>query len=133
MATNDERHQMIRHSVMRRPDAIADGSIALWRRLSTELSAIIGDRGFQTLYARSVHLLRAQHPWLEEGIDPDFEHLRTRLGQQEAALAGAASTALLTVFTDTLIMLIGEPLTITILHAAWDQDATTNAAKETQP
>jgi hypothetical protein len=132
MATNDERHQMIRHSVMRRPDAIADGSIDLWRRLCTELSAIIGDRGFQTLYARSIHLLRPQYPWLEEGSDPAFEQLRTSLGQQEAALAGAASTALLNLFTDTLIVLIGEPLTTAILHAAWD-DAPANIAKETQP
>lgn len=133
MATNDERHQMILHHVMLRPDAIADGSIALWQRLSIELSAIIGDRGFQTLYARSVHLLHAQSPWLEEGSDADFERLRSSLGQQEPAVAGAASAALLTLFTDTLIMLIGEPLTTAILHAAWDQDATTNAAKETQP
>jgi hypothetical protein len=132
MATNDERHQMILHRVMRRPDAIADSSFALWQRLSTELSPIIGDRGFQTLYTRSVHLLRAQHPWLEEGSDPDFEHLRTRLGQQDAALAGAASTALLTLFTDTLIVLIGEPLTSAIMHAAWN-DAPASTAKETQP
>jgi hypothetical protein len=132
MATNDERHQMILRSVMRRPDAIADGSIDLWRRLCTELSAIIGDRGFQTLYARSIHLLRPQYPWLEEGNDPAFEQLRNCLEQQEAALAGAASTALLNLFTDTLIVLIGEPLTTAILHAAWD-DAPANTAKETQP
>jgi len=129
MATNDERYQMIERHVMRRPETVVDDAIVLWQRLAVALVAIIGHSGFDTLYARSIHLARAQHGWLAEGGDPTFHALRTSLDSQEPALAGAASIALLTIFTDTLIQLIGEPLTTAILQSAWSQDTATTAAK----
>jgi hypothetical protein len=129
MATNDERHQMIERNVMRRPETVTADTIVLWERLAIELIAIIGHSGFDTLYARSIHLVRAQHPWLAEGGDPSFERLRTSLEGQDPAPAGAASIALLTTFTDTLIQLIGESLTTAILKSAWNQDIADTAAK----
>lgn len=129
MATNDERHQMIERNVMRRPETATADAIVLWRRLAVELIAIIGLSGFETLYARSVHLVRARHPWLAEGADPGFERLRASLGEQPPAAASAAGIDLLTIFTDTLIQLIGEPLTTAILKSAWNQDTADTAAK----
>jgi hypothetical protein len=129
MATNDERHQMIERNVLRRPETVMADAIVLWQRLAIELTAIIGHSGFDTLYARSIHMVRTQHPWLAEGGDPRFEKLKTSLESQEPALAGAASIALLTIFTDTLIQLIGEPLTTAILRSAWGQDTANTAAK----
>jgi hypothetical protein len=129
MATNDERQQMIERNVMRRPETLTADTIVLWERLAVELIAIIGNNGFDTLYARSVHLVCAQYPWLVEGGDPRFTRLRTSLEGQTPASAGPASIALLTIFTDTLIQLIGEPLTTAILKSAWNQDIADNAAK----
>jgi hypothetical protein len=132
MATNDERHQMIERSVMRSPDTLKADTIALWERLAIELGAIIGQNGFDALYARSVHLVRARHPWLEEGADARFDKLRASLAQREPASVGAASIDLLITFTDTLSQLIGVSLTTAILRSAWGQDTADTAAKEIQ-
>jgi hypothetical protein len=130
MATNDERHQMIERNVMRGPDTPGPDVIALWERLAAELSGIIGQNGFDTLYARSVHVARTRHPWLEEGADTGFGRLKAALEGREPAVAGAASVDLLTTFTDTLVQLIGAPLTTAILRSAWGQDTADTAAKE---
>lgn len=130
MATNEQRHSLIRRRVMHRPGAVAEDSVLLWERLAVELSSLIGDAAFQTLFSRSVHLARVDHPWLTEGADPGFSRLRASLEQQDATQAGAASIALFTIFTDTLILLIGESLTTTILYTSWGQDTADTAAKE---
>jgi hypothetical protein len=130
MAIKDERHQMIERNVMRHPEQITADAIAMWNRLAVELVAIIGRSGFDTLYARNIHLVRARHPWLSDGNDPDFEQLKTSLEDQETAAAGAAAVDLLTTFIDTLIQLIGEPLTTALLKSAWSQDIADTAAKE---
>jgi|SRR5471030_901654 len=132
MATNDELHQIIARTVTRRADAGAADSVVLWERLSIELVAIIGRIGFNTMYARSIHVVRVQHPWLAEDADPRFEKLRTSLERQAPALAAEASIALLNTFIDTLIQLIGEPLTTAILRSAWDHDTVNSAAKGIQ-
>ncbi|CAN7475228.1 hypothetical protein [Duganella sp. LjRoot269] len=132
MATNDERYQMIERNVMRRPETAKADTIVLWERLAIELVAIIGHSGFDTLYARTIHMVRMEHPWLAEGADPRFEKLRASLEGQEQVPAGTASIALLTTFTDTLIQLIGESLTTAILRSAWGQDTAGTAAKGIQ-
>ena len=121
---------MIERNVMRSPDLPQAAIIALWQRLAVELSAIIGQSGFDTLYARSIHVVRTRHPWLEEGADAGFERLKAGLQGQEPAAAGAASIELLTTFTDTLVQLIGASLTTAILRSAWGQDTADTAAKE---
>jgi hypothetical protein len=130
MATNDERHQMIERNVMRSPDTLRANVIVLWERLAVELTAIIGHGGFDTLYARRIHVVRARHPWLEEGVDAGFKRLGAGLEVQAPAAAGAASIELLTTFTDTLVRLIGASLTTAILRSAWGQDTADTAAKE---
>ncbi|MFA9218755.1 MAG: hypothetical protein ACEQSK_16855 [Sphingomonadaceae bacterium] len=130
MTTNDERHLMIARHVMRHPQSMRADTIVLWERLAGELCAIIGQSGFETLYARSVHVVRIQYPWLALGSDPRFERLRASLDGQTLELAGQASIALLTTFTDTLIQLIGASLTTAILQSAWGQDTADTAAEE---
>lgn len=120
---------MIERNVMRSPGTIRADVIVLWERLAVELSGIIGQGGFDTLYARSVHVARARHPWLDEGADPGFDKLRPALEAQEPAAVGEASVALLITFTDTLIQLIGVPLTTAILRSAWGRDTADTAAK----
>ena len=129
MATNDERHQMIERNVMLFRETAAGDVVVLWERLAVELIAIIGQRGFDALYARSLHLVRVSHSLLAEGADSSFALLKTSLNGSEPAEASAACIALLTTFTDTLNQLIGESLTTVILTSAWDQD-TASTAKE---
>lgn len=135
MATEaQQRHSMIAQAVRRLPDAHADASILLWQSLAAELRAIIGERGFESLYARSLYRAGAAYPWLEphppQASDEAFELLAARLHGREPADAHAASAALLTIFTDTLILLIGDLLTNTILRTAWGDDIVDGAGTE---
>lgn len=55
MATpQQQRHLMIERAVQRLPHAPADASVLLWQSLAAELRVIIGDRGFESLYGKSV-------------------------------------------------------------------------------
>lgn len=105
-------------------------TITLWLRLAAELVAIIGRSDFDSLYARTIHLVRMQHPWLVEGCDPTFNNLQTSLEGQEQATSYVASVALLSTFTNVLTQLIGESLTTAILKSAWSQETADTAAKE---
>ena len=135
MATTDQqRHRMIERAVLRRHDTQADISVLLWESLATELRVIIGERGFESLYARSLHRACAQFPWLAphppQAAGDAFRLLATRLNAREPAEAQAASAAFLNVFTDTLILLIGELLTNGLLRKAWGDDVMNNAGTE---
>jgi hypothetical protein len=134
MATSDhQRHTMIGQAVRRLPNADADADILLWESLATELRAIIGEGGFDSLYARSLHQAAASFPWLAAPPQADgnaFRLLALRLKAQEAAAAQAANATLLTIFIDTLIILIGELLTDSILRKAWGEDVVNQAGQE---
>src|SRR5471032_552943 len=133
MATIDEqRHQMIRRIVLRRHDPTAADMILLWARLAYELTAIIGHAGFYTLYGRAAHLAGRAHTGLPTAAGADFDTLREHLLAQAPDQAAEINITLLTIFIDTLIRLIGEPLTTTILHSAWGTDAVDTAGKEPQ-
>lgn len=111
-------------------------TISNWERLSTQLSAILGKRGSYLLYARSVHQARARFPWLNEASAHSFkaslQQLSADLAARDAAEAYAASAALLAIFTDTLIVLIGELMTASILQRAWIPAGIDNAGPEQQ-
>jgi hypothetical protein len=136
MTTNNEqRHQMIRSAVTQRPEAIIGTCIHLWERLASELISIIGEGGFQSLYARSVHLTRPTFPSLvlkhpSQESDARFAGLKLSLEELDCAEATEASITLLITFIDILAVLIGEFLTASILHSSWGDDALDTAAKE---
>ena len=120
---------------MRRPEAVVGVTIDLWERLAAELIAIIGEGGFQSLYARSVHLASAIFPWMVlshpwQQTDSRFADLKKSLEAREFEEASEASIALLTTFVDILALLIGEHLTTSILHSAWGDDVVDIAGKE---
>ena len=119
------RHHMVEQAVLRHADAIAETSIGLWTPLIAELVTIIGARGVSSLYARNVHQVMVQHSWLtpvalSESVD--LARLQTDLLAQAPSVAASASSALLNAFVDTLIVLIGESLTTSILSNAWGHD-----------
>lgn len=130
MVINHERYQMIERKLTLHPETATADAIVLWQRLGVELIAIIGINGFNSLYARNIHLVRVHYPWLAEGDDPRFERLKASMDSQEPAVAGAAGITLLNTFTDTLIQLIGEPLTTAILQSAWNENTPSTDAKE---
>ena len=122
---------------MQRPDAIGAVSVDLWERLAFGLIPIIGEGGFQSLYARSIHLIAPTFPWMRQKLPPAgesrFSGLKLCLDGHDADEAGEASTLLLTTLIDILILLIGELLTTSILSSAWGDDVFDTAGKELHP
>jgi hypothetical protein len=130
---------MISGVIARRPGAVGLVSAQLWRELAQQLGAIVGESGFWSLYLRSLHLCGALMPWLAQAL-PDaalplaqalhFEALGHTLATQEPTEARHGSVALLATFIDLLASLIGERLTIQILHSAWGDDVVDLTVKE---
>lgn len=129
------RHQIIKSLTAQRTDNVADAAVRLWEQMATQIISIVGEGGFNSLYARSVFLTRTTFPWLAAGALPPqaeqrFAGLKTSLEGQTPTQASAASSLLLLTFTDILAALIGEQLTTRILRSAWGDDASDNAGKE---
>ncbi len=99
----------------------ADTAIGVWERLATQIVALVGEAGFDSLYARSIYLTQSSYPWLTEpaqaiGAVRRFDSLRAHLEAHAPELASAANRLLLSTFTDTLAFLIGGALTQRVLN-----------------
>jgi len=135
MATvHEQRQRLIERALRRDPGAVVDVSIRLWEQLSTELSKIIGERGVESMYARSLHQSQKQFSWLTphppQAMEAAMTALRASLQGEADTAACAASTAMMMHFINTLILLIGELLTNSILRKAWGDDVVNNAGTE---
>jgi hypothetical protein len=104
---------------------IADRTIEAWKAVERALVPLIGDKGFSILFARCVHLNLATYPWLAlHLVEPGperFAALRSILEGRSGADARAASGALLLTFRDALAVLVGAPLTTSMLRAVWSR------------
>ncbi|MGK5061612.1 hypothetical protein [Janthinobacterium sp. LB3P112] len=135
MATvHEQRQRRIEHALLREPGAVVDVSIRLWVQLAAELNQIIGERGVESMYARCLHQSQKQFSWLTphapQTLEAAMTALRASLQGQADPAACAASTAMLMHFINTLILLIGELLTNSILLKAWGDDVVNNAGTE---
>ena len=136
METSDlPRHQIIRNLLAPHSGKVADAAIEVWERMASQIISIVGDVGFDSLYARSIFLAKSPFPWLADNAlswqtEHRFEKLKLSLQGQTAAHANAANSLLLITFTDILAALIGEHLTTSILRSAWDHGALDSAGKE---
>ena len=136
METRDlPRHQLIERLMARRPEKVADAAIDLWEQMATQIISIVGEEGFNSLYARSVYLAQPTFPWLMASALPQqngqrFAEFKKGLEGQTPLQARAANSLLLLTFTGILAALIGEPLTTRILWSAWGDDASTSTSKE---
>ena len=133
--TENSRRQRIASALAQHPDAVAQTTVRLWRQLAPELISIIGEGGFQPLYARSIRLASRQHPWLaHDATKPadqeSFAQLQACLQGQDGAQVRLASLALFTIFLDVLASLIGEELTSHLLHSAWSKETSETPAKD---
>lgn len=143
MDTNSLRRQEIiqNRASLLDTESVADTAVLLWALMAGKIVAIVGESGFNSLYARSIFLAQPTFPWLAAGTralptpppgDHRFADLKTKLEGQTAADARAANHLLLITFTDILASLIGEELTASILRSAWGSDASQWAAKESK-
>lgn len=107
------------------PDAVADRAVWLWERLADQLIPLIGQMGFESLYARAVHFSQSEC----RGVSIDtseqetgfLQKLRKDLLCLEYDIAARCVTVLLTRFIELVAAMIGEALTGRILQSAWDE------------
>ncbi|MDQ3187124.1 MAG: hypothetical protein M3Q16_11860 [Pseudomonadota bacterium] len=116
-------------------EKVADAAINLWEQMATQIVSIVGEDGFNSLYARSIFLSQSTFPWLAASplapqTDQRFAELKMNFEGQTPAQASEANTLLLITFTDVLASLIGEQLTTRILHLAWSNSVSNKADKE---
>jgi hypothetical protein len=125
MKTDDLISQHLIASVIQQhTDNVAVDPIASWEQMATKIISIIGEGGFDSLYARSLFLAKASFPWLESGIytpqtPAPFLALKASYAGQAPEQVSAANFLLLVTFTGVLTSLIGEQLTLSILRSAW--------------
>ncbi|MHB1245633.1 MAG: hypothetical protein ACYCZH_04270 [Sulfuriferula sp.] len=128
MATLDLLRQKI-NSLLAQPAAdVADAAINLWERLAAQIISIVGERGFNSLYARTLFLCEPSFPCLADLPLPSqhesrFAPLQMSLARQFPEQITSANTLLFVTFIGILTELIGAPLTATIVHSAWCDDA----------
>lgn len=132
---NGGRRQKIAWAITRAPGDAPANTLALWERLSFELTAIIGDTGFQSLFHRSLRKVQVTFPWLAGSLSrqaavSQFSNLAISLQTREPAEAGQASILLLDTFLTILSTLVGETLTMSILDAALGDDARDATSEE---
>ncbi|MBA4142035.1 MAG: hypothetical protein H0X43_03305 [Nitrosospira sp.] len=82
---------------------VADVSINLWAQMATQVISIVGDDGFNSLYARSIFLSRSTFPWLAPSpLAPQTDHrfagLKMSFEEQTPAQASEANSLLLITF-----------------------------------
>lgn len=133
-ATPLQRHQL-RARAMRTLNRRNQSTLVLWQALALALGKIIGEQGFESLFFRCVYQSEEACPWLaadDAAGTRALDHLAARLATREPAEAEQASLNLLNLFTDTLILLIGELVTNRILLTAWGTLAVEEAPESTQ-
>ena len=118
------RHQRIKSLIASPTGRVAAASITLWEQMASQIIMIVGEDGFNSLYARSLFLSQRTFPWLAApslppNTDQRFAELKMSLEGQAPAQASEANSLLLITFTDILASLIGEQLTTRILRLAW--------------
>jgi hypothetical protein len=99
---------------------VAEATLNIWRRMAALLAPIIGSRGVEVLFNRSLQLTSRTFPCLViTGDHGDnavlLANLKANLAACETNDAMEAGHALLVTFTEVLITLIGESLTKRLL------------------
>ena len=127
MNKNDDKWQQLLVEMVAsdasRPEGGNSALLQPWRALACHLSPLIGESGFCALFGRAGKLVAAQYGWLVPSTSfKTMDVLIAALGGSfdgvPAAEARAGNFALLDTFTRLLADLIGEALTVRLLHAA---------------
>lgn len=108
------------------PDAgkVAEATLNTWNKMEALIAPIIGTKGVEVLFNRSLQLTSRTFPCLV--ITKDHEESTALLASLKANLAASdtndameAGHALLLTFTELLSTLIGDPLTKRLLSPVW--------------
>ena len=107
-------------------DSGVKGTIALWRAVDLDVSAVIGQRGTAAVLRRALVVMRRTHGWMSEPSDAaDFDAcvhtLSNVLASQAPEERVSGQHALETAFHDLLASLVGAPLAAQLLRAAWSE------------
>jgi len=107
-----------------------------WLPMRAHLSPLIGENGFNALFARAVGLVALRFGCLvvEPPPKPASQYLAAlerSLGQADPTLAQQAEAALMAAFTRQLATMIGPALTERLLTAALAQDDGTDPQRST--
>jgi len=121
------------------PDSasVASASVRAWTRVVAQLAPIIGPRGVDSLFRRSIQLAQGEFPWLEAGPDvPDgafpAEAFAGCLGSRNPDAAAEASIELLAAFAELLEVMVGPGLARRLLDPVW-RVPSSRASKEPAP
>jgi hypothetical protein len=117
------KQQIVKRRMAQSTEEVADAAINLWEQMATQIIFIVGEGGFNSIYARSVFLTQSTFPWLAtDSLSPQTDHrfaeLKISLEGQTPEQINAGNSLLLITFTDILASLIGEKLTSLILRSA---------------
>lgn len=114
------------HRVGGPPDAsaVAEAILSIWRKVVAQLEPVIGGRGVDVIFERSLQMASAAFPWLaiagaHEGSAALLASLKVRLEGREPNDAAEAGYTLLVAFTELLATMIGESLTVRLLEPVW--------------
>lgn len=102
--------------------------MALWEHMASQIISLVGEEGFNSLYARSVNLTQQEFPWLGASLMtppdvPRFAKLKKVLARHAPEQANKANEKLMLTFTSILASLIGDELSIRILCSAGANEA----------
>jgi hypothetical protein len=108
---------------------VARGTIALWRPVDLDVSAVIGHRGTAAVLRRALATVRRTHGWLPDPSDgasfdvcvKSLDDALEGRGKEEAA---AGVLAVQMDFRSLLATLVGNALTGQLLGAAWPDPLT---------
>ena len=131
------RHRTIKSVLAQHGEHVPDAAVYRWEQMATAIISIVGEGGFNSLYARSVQLTQSTAPWLTDNslspqADQRFAKLKVSFEGQTPEQASKANILLLITLTDILASLVGEQLTTRILESAWGNDAPEIAGEESR-
>jgi hypothetical protein len=126
----EQRREAIRRTLAHRagaaPDAraVAAAITDTWSRVAALLTPMIGARGVDAIFRRSLYLTSKTFPWLavgeEHGDDAALlANLTARLAGRDPDGAAEAGCTLLLNFLELLTTLIGESLTERLVSPVW--------------
>ena len=106
------RQQIVKCYMAKPDEEFQNAAIDSWDRIATQIITVVGEGGFNSLYARSVFLTQPTFPWLAAvslppQADYRFAKLKISFEGQTLEQAKAANSLLLITFTDILASLIG--------------------------
>ena len=110
-------------------DSGVQDTIALWRAVDLDVSAVIGQRGTAAVLRRALFVMRRTHGWMSEPADDtDFDAcvstLSDALADQVPEERASGQHALEAAFHDLLASLVGAALAAQLLRAAWSERQT---------